>query len=115
MTWTGNPRTTSPAWRRLRRTILERDHHRCTWPDCDQPATEVDHIISHANGGTDDPTNLRSLCHPHHQAKSTSEGHTALAHQRALRRRPPEPHPGFRPPAGEGGDPPDPQQAPRKA
>ncbi len=48
------------AWRRLRRTILERDGYRCVW--CGSPATQVDHLTPKAHGGTDDPANLGASC-----------------------------------------------------
>ena len=52
---------------RLRWSILKRDRYRCTAcgrsPATD-PAVElhVDHIHPHSQGGSDDPTNLRTLC-----------------------------------------------------
>lgn len=96
MTWVGDPRTTTPEWRRTRKRILQRDHYRCTIDGCWDSANEVDHIIAKADGGTDDDANLRSLCSPHHAAKTAAEGHAALARQRAARRRPEPPHPGLR-------------------
>ena len=36
-------------------------------------ATQVDHVIPRAQGGTDDESNLQSLCGPHHSAKSRAE------------------------------------------
>jgi 5-methylcytosine-specific restriction protein A len=60
------------AWDRLRLTILERDRYLC---QCDQckggiirptAASQVDHITPKAQGGTDDPSNLRAIskaCH----------------------------------------------------
>ena len=33
----------------------------------------VDHIINKAAGGTDDPSNLRTICKPCHQAKTQTE------------------------------------------
>lgn len=56
----GDPRTSTAAWRRLRRTILERDNKTCT--TCGQPATEVDHIRNTKAGGTDHPDNRTSTC-----------------------------------------------------
>ena len=95
MGWeTSDRRSRLPAdWRRLRRLILERDEHRCTWTDngqrCRQPATDVDHV----NRGDDHtPANLRSLCSHHHARKSSSEGNRAR--QRYTNRRPGEAYPG---------------------
>lgn len=55
------------SWRRTRALILARDAHRCAL--CGQPATEVDHITPVAHGGTDQPWNLRSLCHDCHASR----------------------------------------------
>lgn len=33
---------------------------------CGRTATDVDHIVSRRNGGTNEPHNLQSLCHAHH-------------------------------------------------
>jgi 5-methylcytosine-specific restriction endonuclease McrA len=37
---------------------------------CGQPATDVDHIVSRAAGGSDDHANLQSLAHGHHSRKT---------------------------------------------
>lgn len=59
-------------WDKLRLTILKRDNCLCHCPDCQggarrvNVATEVDHILPKAKGGTDDPLNLRAVnreCH----------------------------------------------------
>jgi 5-methylcytosine-specific restriction protein A len=36
-------------------------------------ATDVDHVVARARGGTDAPTNLQSLCHTHHSSKTARE------------------------------------------
>ena len=55
-------------WRRLRARILLRDQYTCQL--CFRVFLEhhldVDHIIPKADGGTDDPANLRTLCRPCH-------------------------------------------------
>jgi len=60
------------AWDKLRKRILERDLHLCQCPECMggakrlKVATQVDHIKPKAQGGTDDPANLRAVnpdCH----------------------------------------------------
>lgn len=89
----------------IRPRIFERDSYRCCSADtegrrCMLPATEVDHIVPHYLGGTDDDENLASICTPHHRAKSSQEGHTARAEQRAKRLRPRRPHPGSIPKGG---------------
>jgi 5-methylcytosine-specific restriction protein A len=63
-------------WRRLRDSILARDLGLCQ--PCKKlgkvtPATEVDHIVNKAKGGTDDPSNLRAICSPCHLVKSRAE------------------------------------------
>lgn len=65
----------SPAWRQARQEQLERE------PFCREhrkqgvivKATQVNHIKPRKRGGTDDPSNLESLCGPCH-AKATFAG-----------------------------------------
>ncbi len=60
------------SWRRLRKQILDRDQHLCQV--CrKQTATEVDHIIGKADGGTDDPGNLQAICTRCHKKKTARE------------------------------------------
>lgn len=64
-------------WRKLRARILRRDRHLCQ--QCLREgrvteATDVDHIVSKAAGGTDAEANLQSLCRDHHLAKTAREG-----------------------------------------
>lgn len=64
------------AWRKLRAQVLERDGYLCV--ACQQagryvPATDVDHIVPKSKGGTDELSNLQSLCNPHHKAKTANE------------------------------------------
>lgn len=35
-------------------------------------ATDVDHVLPRANGGTDDDANLQALCHSHHSRKTAT-------------------------------------------
>ena len=69
---------------RLRRQVLERDGHTCQWLDdagiCGAPATDVDHVIPRAAGGTDDPANLRAICARHHRAKTGREARAMRRH-----------------------------------
>ncbi|WP_345945876.1 HNH endonuclease [Psychrobacter sp. Ps4] len=37
------------------------------------PATDVDHIINKAKGGSDEPSNLQSLCRKCHLSKTANE------------------------------------------
>lgn len=68
-----DPRPNSAAkgygsqWRKLRRIVLneqplcQRCHH--------EGATVVDHIVAKEKGGTDERSNLQSLCHACHNSK----------------------------------------------
>jgi len=64
------------AWDKLRLKILKRDINLCQ--PCKRqgkltPANAVDHIVQKASGGTDNPTNLQSICNACHKAKTASE------------------------------------------
>ena len=70
------------SWDKLRLRILERDNYLCQQCLRDGIVTPlkvkpydhaVDHIVNKAEGGTDDPANLESLCKAHHDAKSQAE------------------------------------------
>lgn len=97
--WAGSTRAARlPAnWPAIRQQVLDRDGRRCTAPTadgrCPATATEVDHV--QAMTDSHELADLQSLCHPHHQAKSSSEGGTAWAARRAAGRRQPEAHPGL--------------------
>lgn len=56
-------------WRRLRAFVLVRDGHRCHV--CGGPATEVDHVVPRALGGTDDLSNLKAICRADNLAKGS--------------------------------------------
>lgn len=63
-------------WQQLRKQILKRDEGLCQ--PCEKRgrftlARDVDHIVSKANGGTDDPSNLQAICLPCHKAKTAAE------------------------------------------
>lgn len=95
--WAGSTRRARlPAnWPTIRRAVLERDGHVCqlAYPGaCIHTATEVDHIHGDDNH---DPSALRAVCTPCHQARSSSQGGRAAAAARASRRRVPERHPGL--------------------
>lgn len=74
------------AWDKLRKVILQRDEYLC------QPCREagrlslaqaVDHILAKANGGTDEPDNLRAICNPCHTEKTIRDkGQTPRIRQR---------------------------------
>ena len=80
--WASNEGKTSTqrgygaAWRKVRATALKRDKHLCQV--CLKQGRyiegrEVDHIINKAQGGTDNLTNLQTICTPCHKAKTTEE------------------------------------------
>ena len=63
-------------WKKTRLKALIRDAHLCKI--CSKAgiitvATDVDHIIPKAKGGTNELTNLQSLCNPCHKQKTTKE------------------------------------------
>jgi 5-methylcytosine-specific restriction protein A len=64
-------------WDRLRLVVLKRDRYRCL-PCLRLPvrrvsaAEAVDHILEKADGGTDDPINLQSICVSCHRAKTAA-------------------------------------------
>ncbi|WP_233615138.1 HNH endonuclease [Citrobacter sp. FDAARGOS_156] len=63
-------------WDIKRARILKRDNHLCQ--NCLRTgravaATTVDHIKAKAHGGTDDDSNLESLCWPCHRSKTGRE------------------------------------------
>jgi len=70
----GTGATYGTAWRRARKTQLERDSYRCQLqlPGCTHRATTVDHITQAAN----DPAHrhLRSLCESCHRKVTAQQG-----------------------------------------
>ncbi|WP_336929401.1 HNH endonuclease signature motif containing protein [Acinetobacter tandoii] len=60
-------------WRRLKDKIHLRDGWTCQ--SCSRVTTELelDHIINVAQGGTDDESNLQSLCPECHKKKTSKE------------------------------------------
>jgi 5-methylcytosine-specific restriction endonuclease McrA len=50
----------------VQQRVLERDKWSCLAPGCSRILPQVHHVIFRARGGTDDETNLVSLCPPHH-------------------------------------------------
>lgn len=58
------------AWQRLRKSFLF-DNPDCV--RCGAAATQVDHILPKAQGGTDDIYNLQALCHSCHSRKTVTE------------------------------------------
>ncbi|WP_046698977.1 HNH endonuclease [Moraxella bovoculi] len=60
-------------WRRLRDSILLRDQYTCRCCGRVGGDLELDHIVNIANGGTDDPSNLQTLCKSCHAKKTHRE------------------------------------------
>lgn len=89
-----NKRGLPDDWPQIRRAVIRRDEGKCVW--CGQPGTEVDHI-----GPRDchEVYNLRLLCGPCHQARTSRQGgkayHAAMRASRKKLRRPVEKHPGL--------------------
>lgn len=75
-TGTSTERGYGAEWRKLRAAALSRDSRLCQ--DCLRsgkltPATEVDHITPKAKGGTDELSNLQSICSDCHKSKTARE------------------------------------------
>ena len=62
-------------WQRLRKLVLHSEPlcRECKRPGRHTPATEVDHIVPLAAGGTNDFENLQPLCHECHSRKTATE------------------------------------------
>lgn len=93
MPW-GRGYTQPPGWSATRARVLARDGHRCYVYDvavCVGMATEVDHLINQATGGSHDDANLRAICAPCHRRKTAAEASAA----RPRRARPAGKHPGI--------------------
>ena len=60
-------------WRRLKAKIHLRDLYTCKHCGLVTMSLELDHIVNVAQGGTDDESNLQSLCAPCHLKKTVTE------------------------------------------
>lgn len=66
-------------WRRVRAAVLA---ERPVCEECNRvAAVDVDHVVSLRKGGTNDPSNLRALCHSCHSRK-TVERDQGFGHRR---------------------------------
>lgn len=77
-------------WQKLRDQILRRDGFLCQCEDCRKKpmplvAHEVDHITPKAEGGTDDPGNLRAISKACHRLKSAAEARRAQVRRTSRR------------------------------
>ncbi len=60
-------------WRVARRWYLGK-HPMCEWPECQEPAVEVDHVVALALGGRElREENMQALCHGHHVVKTSAD------------------------------------------
>lgn len=73
-------------WVRVKDAVVARDGGRCTAPPSAgahgfgmDALLEVDHIMRLADGGTNDETNLRTLCRLHHRTRKRWEQRTESA------------------------------------
>ena len=75
-------------WARIRAQVLRRDRYRCQvrGPGCDGHGVEVDHIVSVADGGSNEASNLRAICVPCHRKRTGQQGHEGLKRATARRR-----------------------------
>lgn len=60
-------------WRRLKDKIHSRDGYACCKCGLVTMKLELDHIVNVAQGGSDDESNLQSLCPPCHKEKTLKE------------------------------------------
>lgn len=85
-------------WARRRQAVLKRCGGVCEVPECQDRATDVDHV---KRGDNHDLANLQGLCRHHHALKSSAEGNEQQRINRQRINRPAEQHPGligFEPP-----------------
>jgi 5-methylcytosine-specific restriction protein A len=83
-------------WPKLVALVKKRAGGRCEWrlpsrKRCPRDGTDCDHRVAGDNHAL---SNLQWLCAAHHAKKSSMEGRKAKSDRRALRYRPPAPHPG---------------------
>lgn len=74
-----------------RRAVLRRDRFKCYL--CGGQATQADHIIPQAEGGSHSPENAGAICAPCHTAKSRDEALRGYKRRQAKLRLPEDPHP----------------------
>jgi 5-methylcytosine-specific restriction protein A len=86
--WVNRPKinqgTYSGDWPAIRARVLQRDRYRCQvqGPGCDGHGVEADHIVSVADGGNNDPTNLRAICVACHRRRTGQQGARAAKARR---------------------------------
>jgi 5-methylcytosine-specific restriction enzyme A len=67
-----SPIYNTQRWRRMRKQVL-REQPWCSHPGCNNPATDVDHIVPLPDGAAFDRANLQPLCKRHHSQKTQRE------------------------------------------
>jgi 5-methylcytosine-specific restriction protein A len=90
--WSGNRRSFPTA---VRQQIMDRDGWLCqiNGPTGSVQATQADHRVPHAEGGSDDITNGQAVCSNCHDAKTQQERQRGQA--KRSRKRNPMRHPGM--------------------
>lgn len=68
---------TTTEWRKLRGVVFRTMGDACYM--CGDKATEIDHIIERAEGGTDDLENLQPLCNTCHKGKTAKYNQERIA------------------------------------
>lgn len=98
MAWTNwHPYPVPKGWKATRNRIMNRDNG-CCYVCGHEGADQIDHIISIANGGSHDDTNLAPIHRvPCHSTKTRTEQvqRTVTTQPAPKLRRNPEKHPGF--------------------
>jgi len=64
----------------VQRRVLKRDRGFCQVPGCSRPAAHAHHIVHRSQGGSDDASNLVSLCVAHH-LHGVHDGHIRVSGQ----------------------------------
>jgi 5-methylcytosine-specific restriction protein A len=72
-----------PGWSARRSRILERDGHHCVVCGSNV-GLAVDHITPRFQGGTDEDSNLQTLCKRCHGTKTAHEGHQGMRRMRQV-------------------------------
>lgn len=72
---TAHQRGYGKEWRKIRDAVIASEPlcRTCTEKGRQRLATQVDHVIPKAKGGTDDVSNLRPLCRPCHDDKTQED------------------------------------------
>jgi len=94
--WDSSKRPRDPSnWKQIREHVISRARGLCEHRDgCNQPGTDVDHILNLAQNGSHEITNLQLLCKWHHKRKTALEASQARG-IRPKEARPQAKHPGF--------------------